>query len=236
MHCKYHQNIKANNICHMCKSPLCEDCVLEINGKVYCKDCLLQNKNLKNEIINTLPNQDAKIQTKNGLLTLIFSALPGCAQMYLGLYKRGILILMFFMASLGLENPILAIPILAFSFFDGFRIKSNLEKGIYQEDNLNDIKSFIKENKVFIFILALIIVVPIIFEFLEEFFEDIFGGFSGFLNRLFFACNLEDLVMSFVSLIVVFTIFLIVATIIAKMFSKDKRAKTKNNIDNDMLS
>lgn len=241
MNCKYHHNIKATNTCNVCGSWICENCVLEVNGRIYCKDCL------KNEVKNTDFNQqktnfnekyehrnviyERKPQYKSGFLTLLFCALPGAAQMYLGYTKRGMLIfLTFLLCVVELLFTLILITYL-FSFFDAFKIKSKLERGIYQEDNVNDIKLFLKENKVFMFIVGSIIVIPAIIEFFDDIFDDFFDGFGGFFNRLLFSANVQDILMGASVLIISFTFFIIVCAILAKtMFSKNKSKKSQNVI------
>ncbi len=223
MNCKYHPNKKASNTCSICGEWLCEDCVLDINGRIYCKDCLRKNIN-ENEIVS----HKKEIRKKSSILTLIFSFMPGCAQMYLGLIKRGILILLSFLVSIiYLETPILAITIFIVSFFDGFRIKDKLNSGIYLEDNLNDIKNFIFENKGFLLILLAIVIIPAIFDNIEDFFEDFFEhNIFHSLNILRY--NLLDILTIFISgLIVIIPVVCITAIILEKI----KNNKNKKSID-----
>jgi hypothetical protein len=42
--CYYHPDREAVAVCSMCGKPLCEECVHEYNGKIYCKDCLAKVK------------------------------------------------------------------------------------------------------------------------------------------------------------------------------------------------
>ncbi len=40
MDCINHPDIESNYICLKCKQPLCERCVTEIRGEIYCPDCV----------------------------------------------------------------------------------------------------------------------------------------------------------------------------------------------------
>lgn len=246
MNCKYHDNIKATNTCNICGEWICENCVLEINGRVYCKDCLknqVKNNNFNQQKTNFYDKYEDKNIiyekrkdytpiNKSGFLTFLFCILPGASQMYLGYTKRGMIIFLTFLLGVYVDAlyPLTFIAYL-FGFFDAFKIKSNLERGIYQEDNVNDIKGFLKENKVFIFIVFLIIVIPAVIEFFDDIFDDFFDGFGGFFNRLLFYADIEDILMGASVLIVCFTFFIIICAIISKtMFSKNKNKKPENII------
>jgi len=40
MKCYYHRDREAVAVCSVCKKPLCKECTHEVNGKIYCVDCL----------------------------------------------------------------------------------------------------------------------------------------------------------------------------------------------------
>ena len=230
MNCKYHKDINATNTCNVCGEWICENCVLEVDGRIYCKDCL------KQKIKNTTPTESYKHHTydthtsgrvyKSSFLTLICSALPGCAQMYLGYTKRGLSLLIIFLLGLYIEffSPLILITYV-FALFDAFKLKGNLEKGIYQEDNISDIKNFIKENKLFMFILGVIIVVPMIIEFFDDIFDNIFDiGEHLFYSIVYF--DLEEIF----KICLLGAIAIIICTIIIK-HSKKSNNKSIEKID-----
>lgn len=79
---------------------------------------------------------------KNGFLTFCFSFVPGCGQMYLGYMKRGVSLLFWFFAFIGIATmlnigviSVLAVVIWAYSFFDTFNIRNLSE---YQRSGFND--------------------------------------------------------------------------------------------------
>lgn len=178
MNCKYHENLKGTNTCSVCGCWLCEHCALEINGRIYCKDCL-KNEAKNKEIFN---NQKYPSSTsspyikppvrKSGFLTIILSlCYAGLGQMYLGYLKRGLLICSIF--TLGIfYSEVMFFPIIIvtyfLSIFDALKLKNNLDRGIYKEDSLSDVKNFLLENKFFIFILALMVFLPMVSNFLFD--------------------------------------------------------------------
>ncbi len=134
MNCKYHKDVNATNTCNVCGEWICENCVLEVDGRIYCKDCL------KQKIKSTTPTESYKPHTseththtsgrvyKSSFLTLICSVLPGCAQMYLGYTKKGLGLLSLFFIFLWLNFEIFAIILFLYSLCDSFYIKNNILK------------------------------------------------------------------------------------------------------------
>lgn len=77
---------------------------------------------------------------KNGILTLIFSCIPGAGQMYQGYMKRGLsLVSMFCLTILfGMLLPPLSITCLIvwmYSFFDTFNLRAEIAAGTAQPDD-----------------------------------------------------------------------------------------------------
>ena len=71
--------------------------------------------------------------------------------MYLGYTRRGLFILAVWMLGAYIDafSPLILLTYV-FGLFDAFKLKNNLERGIYQEDGVGDVKKFISENKFFI--------------------------------------------------------------------------------------
>ncbi|WP_317368373.1 hypothetical protein [uncultured Tyzzerella sp.] len=176
MTCKYHNNLKATNTCSVCGEWICENCVLEVNDRIYCKDCL-KEKFKKEKPLNGHSDYTSERYTgtrlyKSGFLTFILAfILPGTAQMYLGYMKRGLTLLAVCMLGFYIDafSPLILLTYV-FSLFDALKLKNNLERGIYQEDNISDIKKFLLENKFFIIILMFLIIIPMIINFFNKIF------------------------------------------------------------------
>ncbi len=186
MNCKYHNNIKATNTCNICGCWVCENCILEIDGRIYCKDCLRSklknNLNLNDNLNHFKSNSKNKSKFLTFLLCLCF---PGSAQIYLGYTKRGLIIISFFLLGIYFDifSNIIYLCFL-FSLFDAFRLNNNLQKGIYQEDNFSDVKKFLCENKFFIIVLCIIIVVPMIFNIFKSLLYNFFDCIKNILYYL----------------------------------------------------
>lgn len=181
MNCKYHKDLKATNTCSVCGQWICESCVLEIDGRIYCKDCLKEkiknqnNADARGHIPYTKPGSYGYTSYKSGFITFICGFIPGMAQLYLGYTKRGLIVFSFFLLGFYFDafSPLIPLSYL-FGLFDAFRIKNNMERGIYQEDNVSDVKKFVKENKFFILVLGFIIIIPMFLDFFEDIIENIF--------------------------------------------------------------
>lgn len=233
MNCKFHNNIKATNTCSVCGEWICENCVLEIEGRIYCKDCLKQKiRNEKpTETSNVIPSKTHTGEKvyKSSFLTFLCSSLPGCGQMYLGYTKRGLFILSIFLLGAFIEffTPLVLISY-CFGLFDAFKLKGNLQRGIYQEDNVSDIKKFIRENNSFIFILTLVIVVPMILDF----FDDLFFNLNRIGHHTFYGFSSLDF-DEFLEVGMIGLILLINLIFIVKAFKNHKRKDEieKINID-----
>lgn len=60
MNCVNHENAKPVASCVECGSLVCEDCVMEVNGKNYCKKCVSEN------LIGSKNNQGSDALRHNG--------------------------------------------------------------------------------------------------------------------------------------------------------------------------
>ena len=188
MNCKYHNNLKATNTCNICGCWICESCALDINGRIYCKDCLkneVKNNDLfkeKEQYKNYIYNKP--ITRKSGLLTLILSLIfSGLGHLYLGYKKRGLFIfaLAIFSIYFYITPWTIFFLIYSFSIFDAMSLKNNLDKGIYIQDNIWNIKKFVMEHKFFTVVLLLIIISEIttnVFYIISEITTDVFYPFS----------------------------------------------------------
>lgn len=171
MECKNHKDKKSTNTCNICGQWFCEECVIEINGRLYCKSCL-KNKISKEEFKDTKLKSTID-KNPNDLLTLLFSLIPGFGQMYLGFIKRGIFIfILFILFSFNWLQP-LNFVVWAFSLFDAIKVKSDFQKGIYIEDDIQDIKKFFKENIMLLLIVLCVITIPKIFNYIRYFLRDL---------------------------------------------------------------
>lgn len=228
MNCKYHTNLKGTNTCSSCGAWICEDCVLEIEGRIYCKDCL--KSKLKSEKTSethkTYSYSSDKRVYKSGFLTFILSfILPGTSQMYLGYTKRGLVILSFWLLGAYIDAFSLLIPLTyILGLVDALKLKSNLERGIYQEDSICDIKKFISENKFFVAVLSVLIIIPMIFDFFEDIVDDFFDIFRDIFHS--FGIHGHDLENIF-KLVVGIIIILVVISIF-----KSKKNDKNDKIDN----
>jgi len=136
MNCNYHPSQEAQSICEKCKQPICPDCTIKVDDKTICRHCVQQNLFSERPI-------PLKRSLSEKLLFFCFSLIPGAAHMNMGLFRRGLqlMIITFGGASLidfiGLDFliPLVLIPAWFFSFFESHHLRKQLEKGQVISDN-----------------------------------------------------------------------------------------------------
>lgn len=144
MNCKYHSTQEAQSICEKCKQPICPDCTIKVDDKTVCRHCVQQTLFLEQPI-------PLKRSFSEKFLFFCFSLIPGAAHMHMGLFRRGLqlMIITFGGASLisfiGLHFliPLVLIPAWFFSFFESYHLRRQLEKGqVINDEDLFDRQLF----------------------------------------------------------------------------------------------
>lgn len=229
MECKYHSQKQAITTCNRCHTPLCEECTLRVHNEIICKDCLKEMGFEKNEQNRTNPSTSS-YRPKSSLITFLLNVVPGLSSMYLGLMKRGAMILLLFigviMVATEIDNISILIPvIIIINFFDSFKIKNKLENGEYVADNLNDVGLFFKQNKIFCAIAIFLITIPIILDMFDDLFDNIFD--FDIFDRIMMIGALPILKSS-ISILAIIIIVTIVARTILKIVRKNEKEEVSH--------
>jgi len=180
MTCKTHPEKSAADVCSHCGNGLCEDCIVNTQGKKFCRPCLavLANEPPLEERAGRAhdgaPPQHGRIMW--GLLFL-FSFLPGANYMYMGLLKRGLAVmsvfflLIFMVSSTNMPLQLMlifAIPVVFItSFFDGFNLRRRINAGEEVRDDIGDALNSILQNKFLCTLILVVIAVTLIFTVLS---------------------------------------------------------------------
>lgn len=161
MQCENHREREAAAICVSCGKPLCRECDSMIQGKHYCKECGTEDANKTSQEKNVQEKRDI-----NGFLWFIFSLIPGAGHMYMGLMRRGVMLLGAFLGILALNNLIFAwwdivgmisVLVYVYAFFDSLSTKKALERGEFIEDEGINQFSIQRINLYYVGIIAIVI-------------------------------------------------------------------------------
>lgn len=167
MKCRNHKDEEAKFICDKCKMPICEQCATELRGNKVCINCV-------DHAVYAERDRVARVGFWNKLIFFMFACIPGAGHMQMGLFKRGMQLMLTFIGGIVLISyaniesfiPLIVIPTWFFSFFDAYNARRKMLSGEGVEDIEAYNYQFIVNNKK---ILAIALVV---------------FGFIGFLNAI----------------------------------------------------
>lgn len=115
MKCFYHYERDSGGACSLCSHPLCADCLIELNHRSYCKECVQKaiNESLQSGVVPPAPSSQEppaplaseqapqagaqkaagpRSPWKSAAAATWLSVLPGLGFIYLGLYMKGMAI------------------------------------------------------------------------------------------------------------------------------------------------
>lgn len=94
MKCYYHKSKEANYSCKLCSRPLCKECIEEIKGQYFCKDCV--QKFVNGKIEKKIEEEKRAYKSPGGAALL--SIVPGLGQIYNGQIVKAIGIIFLFVS------------------------------------------------------------------------------------------------------------------------------------------
>ena len=207
MQCRTHPTKTAASTCNHCASWICDDCTVEVQGRLFCRPCLAVLSQAPDTHAPTPPPSPAPGappppcgKISSGLLfffSLCFP--PGANYMYMGLMKRGLaamcgFFLLIFVA-IGSSMPLalllwLAVPVFYISsFFDGFNVRRRINAGEVVRDDVGDALNGVIGNR-FLRTLVLVVIAIVLI-------VNVVGFASAVISRLF------------VPLVIVFVLYII---------------------------
>lgn len=178
MKCKYHKEFEAKFICDKCKQPICEECSVDVNGNKICRSCIQKSVFSDN-------GQYHKRSFFESFAFFCFAVIPGAAQMYMNLFKRGFQLMIGFMAPIVLFGYIntegmmllIIIPIWFFSFFDSYAIRRRLGNGeIVEDDVIFDYNILLGNKKIVGAVMLVLGIMGVANAFSYSVIQDIFGS------------------------------------------------------------
>ena len=186
MQCRTHADLTGVNTCNQCGDWLCEDCTVEINGRIFCRSCLSQMPGASAPPKAETPHAAAyavppgsKRFISWGVLFLFSCVIPipGLNYMYEGLIKRGLAamagfflliyaMIQFFIMGVWQIGLLFALTLPVYmltNIFDGFHIRRRVNAGEVVLDDIDDVLAFIKRYKgVFIALAVVLLALPIV--------------------------------------------------------------------------
>lgn len=129
MNCAYHSDREVQGVCSTCGRPICDECLVSLNGQIHCKACLAARVHK--------PPRDVR-----GGVRFILSLCPGLGHLYLGLFNRGLQFLAAFFLGITITSFVRIDPIpglfiaalVFFSVFDAREAHLRMEQGLEVED------------------------------------------------------------------------------------------------------
>lgn len=129
MNCAYHAARPVQAICSKCGRPICDQCVLEVGGQVYCKPCM------ETGVKGPAPRMT------NGNARFWLSIFPGLGHLYMGLFQRGMQLLVAFIVGCFILGSLLeglvvffVAAMIFFSIFDAREAYIRMAQGLEVED------------------------------------------------------------------------------------------------------
>ncbi|MCL2216916.1 MAG: hypothetical protein FWB91_07850 [Defluviitaleaceae bacterium] len=188
MQCIAHPTRPAANTCNHCGHWLCDECCVDVQGRLMCRPCLSELANSGDSAPRVVDRTPASAYKRvNWGLLFLFSCFfpPGANYMYMGLIKRGLaamcgFFLIIYMLAAAPIWPLrllfsFGIPVLWLTcIFDGFNIRHRINAGEAVPDGVSDIINSILRNKT----LTLAILAVIAITFVGRIFGFVFGLLS----------------------------------------------------------
>lgn len=205
MQCRSHPTRTTAITCNHCGSWICEDCTVDVQGRLFCRPCLAVLSQVPEHHAPSTPPSPSAAHSPHSKISsglLFFFSLcfpPGANYMYMGLMKRGLaamcgFFLLIFVA-IGSSMPLalllwLAVPVFYISsFFDGFNVRRRINAGEVVRDDVGDALNGIINNK-FLRTLVLVVIAIVLI-------VNVIGLTATIISRLF------------VPLIIVFILYII---------------------------
>jgi hypothetical protein len=213
MKCRNHKDEEAKFICNKCKMPICEECATDVRGNKVCINCI-------DHAVYSEGDRVQRIGFWNKVIFFMFACIPGAAHMQMGLFKRGMQLMLTFIGGIVLISyaniesfiPLIIIPTWFFSFFDAYNFRRKMLAGEAVVDTEAYNYQFLINNKK---VLGIALVV---------------FGFMGFLNALdrsfyLFGFRMDDFYFALKRAIIPFVFVISGLMLLSKIKKTEKEIK-----------
>ena len=117
MTCAYHAEIENTAFCIKCGKPLCGQCVRQVQGSVYCENCLAES--IEGKTAGTKQSAKLPIGGTRPEAAFVLGLIPGVGAIYNAEYFKAALHLLVFgtLVTISDETDVAIFGILAFGFY-----------------------------------------------------------------------------------------------------------------------
>ncbi len=229
MVCNNHRDRNGVNTCSRCGEWICDECSVDLHGRVICKRCVaVAMNNSSHDFHNPAhaphPTISKSRRHVSGFMLFIFSVIipiPGINYMYLGLIKRGLFFLSsaFAVTMIGgmVFPPIVSIAgiIWIAGVFDAFEKRRRINSGEIVLDSVDDILSWYNKYR------RHVVIAGILFSLLIAFSE-----IRYYLGSMFWESH------SFMSIIRLLVVIVLVNLVYKFLYFKKDSKVVKNHMEN----
>lgn len=155
MNCVNHPGKESIDKCCLCGDFYCEECMVTLEDRYYCKDCLTARVSARSfsaerlsddtslpEKQRSYQEQEMMPEKKSRFWAFLFSIIPGVGYLYLGLMNRGLQTMILFFGSIFVASFIgfdqlmaLVVPVVMFyTIFDTQQLVKIINSGTSPED------------------------------------------------------------------------------------------------------
>lgn len=115
MKCFYHYETDSIAVCSDCQHPLCQECIIDLKGVTYCRDCLEKTVTSK-ALQKSKGAGKGKKPFKSSTVATWLSIVPGLGFIYLERYLKGIAIFIVWIGLMLIFKPP-ASPLISIGFW-----------------------------------------------------------------------------------------------------------------------
>jgi hypothetical protein len=143
MNCTYHADLPNVAFCIRCGHALCNECVRNVRGSVYCEQCIADAVEGKTAAPSPSPRKNETVTGVHPGAAFVLGFIPGVGAIYNGEFVKAAIHVLIFGTLISLNNttnvghPLLGLMIAAFVFYMPFEAYYTAKKRMLQADGVD---------------------------------------------------------------------------------------------------